>query len=89
VTDLRFLLWNMEWMNDLFVYFGERGKAVEQGECMFLTGSWVTDLSHQHNEIHDLEAAVIIECDEPDSTSSGLEFGGAVGTGRHPSGPDP
>jgi hypothetical protein len=56
---------------------------------MFLTGRWVTDLSHQHNKIHDLEAAVIVECGVPYSTSPGLEFGGAVGTGRHPSGPDP
>jgi hypothetical protein len=77
------------WIADGLSDFEERGKAVERGCQMFLTGGWVTDLSHQHNEIHDLETAVIIECGVPDSTSSGLELGGAVGTGRHPSGPDP
>lgn len=56
---------------------------------MFLTGRWVTDVSHQHNEIHDLEAAVLIDCDVPGSTSSGLESAGAVGIGRHPGGRDP
>jgi hypothetical protein len=62
---------------------------VEAGCQMFLTGRWVTDLSHQHNEIHDLEAAVIIECGVTGATSSGLELAGTVGTGRHPAGPDP
>jgi hypothetical protein len=77
------------WIADQFGDFEQRGKAVEAGCQMFLTGRWVTDLSHQHNEIHDLEAAVIIECGVTGSTSSGLELAGTVGTGRHPSGPDP
>jgi hypothetical protein len=77
------------WIADQFSDFEQRGKAVERGCQMFLTGRWVTDLSHQHNEIHDLAAAVIIECGVPGSHSSGLELGGAVGVGRHPSGPDP
>lgn len=77
------------WIADQFGDFEQRGKAVEAGCQMFLTGRWVTDLSHQHNEIHDLEAAVIIECGVIGSTSSGLELAGTVGTGRHPAGPDP
>lgn len=77
------------WIADQFTDFEARGRAVERGCQMFLTGRWVTDLSHQHNEIHDLEAAVVVECDVPGSISSGLELAGAVGTGRHPSGPDP
>ncbi len=77
------------WIADQFSDFDTRGKSVERGCQMFLTGRWVTDLSHQHNEIHDLEAAVICECGITSTSSTGLEFGGMVGTGRHPSGPDP
>lgn len=77
------------WIADQLGDFEQRGKAVERGCQMFLTGRWVTDLSHQHNEIHDLEAAVIIECGVPPSSRAGLELAGAVGTGRHPSDRDP
>ncbi len=51
-------------------------------------GRWVTDLSHQHNEIHDLDAAVLIDCGVG-NTKQGLALAGAVGTGRHPGGIDP
>jgi hypothetical protein len=77
------------WIADQLGDFEQRGKAVERGCQMFLTGRWVTDISHQHNEIHDLERAVIIECGVTGTTSSGLELGGVVGIGRHPSDRDP
>lgn len=73
---------------DQFSDFNELGESVEAGCEMFLTGTWVTDMNHQHNEIHDLEAAVIIDCGVG-STSGPLTVAGAVGTGRHPSGRDP
>lgn len=76
------------WIADQFSDFEERGKEVHEGCRMSLTGRWVTDLSHQHNEIHDLEAAVIDECGV-DSSTGALTISGAVGIGRHPQGPDP
>jgi hypothetical protein len=73
--------------------FDERGEAISPGCQMFLTGRWITDASHQHNEIHDVEAATIIECGvacgEVGAGSAGLRFAAAVGTGRHPQGVDP
>lgn len=77
------------WIADQLSDFEQRGKAVERDCQMFLTGRWVTDISHQHNEIHDLESAVIIECGVTGTTAGGLELGGAVGIGRHPSDRDP
>jgi hypothetical protein len=77
------------WIADQLGDFEERGKAVERGCQMFLTGRWVTDISHQHNEIHDLERAVIIECGVGTTGSTGQELGGVVGIGRHPSDRDP
>jgi hypothetical protein len=76
------------WIADQLSDFEERGKVVQEGCRMTLTGRWVTDISHQHNEIHDLEAAVIEDCGL-DSSASGLTIAGAVGIGRHPQGPDP
>jgi hypothetical protein len=77
------------WIADQFGDFNKLGESVERGCQMFLTGRWVTDINHQHNEIHDLAAAVLIECGVTGSSSSGLEIAGAVGTGRHPGGRDP
>lgn len=77
------------WIADQFGDFNKLGESVEQGCQMFLTGRWVTDINHQHNEIHDLTAAVLIECGVTGSTSSGLALAAAVATGRHPGGRDP
>jgi hypothetical protein len=77
------------WIADQFSDFNELGESVEEGCQMFLTGRWVTDINHQHNEIHDLERAVLVDCGVTGSSSSGLEIAGAVGTGRHPGGRDP
>jgi MFS family permease len=77
------------WIADQFSDFDKLGTSVQEGCQMFLTGRWVTDINHQHNEIHDLEKAVLVDCGVPGEGSSGLEAAGAVGVGRHPSGPDP
>jgi len=73
--------------------FDERGEAVTEGCQMFLTGRWVTDSSHQHNEIHDVTSATIIECGlncgDVGSNSQGLKYAAAVGVARHPAGVDP
>jgi hypothetical protein len=80
------------WIADEVRDFDERGEAITRGCIMNLTGRWVTDSSHQHNEIHDIESAQLIECtdchtDATGSASSGLIA--AVGIGRHPTGRDP
>lgn len=79
------------WIADEVSDFDERGEAISSGCLMTLTGRWVTDSSHQHNEIHDIASAQLIECndcvDATGSSSSGLIA--AVGIGRHPTGRDP
>lgn len=72
--------------------FDEQGEAVTRGCIMALTGRWITDSSHQHNEIHDVESVQLIECndcvgDGMGEASTGLVA--AVGIGRHPTGRDP
>jgi hypothetical protein len=77
------------WIADELSDFDKKGKAISQ-DCMTFTGRWVTDKSHQHNEIHDIESAQIIDCREAVGTgSAGLGLAGAVGIGRHPTGYDP
>ncbi len=76
------------WIADELSDFDKRGKEIHRGCQFFLTGSWVNDRGHQHNEIHDIERAVIIECGVTGAAAGAL-FGAAVGTGRHPQGPDP
>lgn len=68
--------------------FDKEGKAIGQGCMMFLTGRWVNDRGHQHNEIHDIERAVLIECGIG-SHEEGLKQAAIVGTGRHPQDRDP
>jgi hypothetical protein len=70
--------------------FDKQGQFLEaHQQCVYsVTGRWVTDISHQHNEIHDITSIVLVECGVG-SAESALTFTGAVGTGRHPSGMDP
>lgn len=80
------------WIADELSDFDERGEAITRGCIMNFTGRWITDSSHQHNEIHDIASAQLIECtdcqnDPTGSSSSGLIA--AVGIGRHPTGRDP
>lgn len=78
------------WIADELSDFDKNGKAISQGCVMALTGTWVTDKSHQHNEIHDIDSAQIIECGEAiGAAPSPLGVVGIVGIGRHPIGPDP
>jgi hypothetical protein len=71
--------------------FDERGEAIHRGCLMRFTGRWVTDSSHQHNEIHDIASAQLIECNQCDSAPASSSQGliAAVGIGRHPTGLDP
>jgi hypothetical protein len=78
------------WIADKFSDFDEKGEAITKNTCMAFTGTWVTDKSHQHNEIHDIESAQIVECGEAiGAAASPLGVVAAVGIGRHPTGPDP
>ena len=81
-------------IQDAVTDFDKDGKTIEanMGCFFFVTGTWVTDISHQHNEIHDITAVSIVECGLGSSSQGlawGLAYGGAVATGRHPAGPDP
>ncbi len=76
------------WLADQLSDFDRRGKSIEKNCMMFITGSWVNDTGHQHNEIHDIDRAVLIECGIS-SCPVGAVFAGVVGIGRHPQGPDP
>lgn len=79
------------WIADELRDFDERGEAINRGCLMILNGRWVTDSSHQWNEIHDIESAQLVECNDCDgpagATSSGLIA--AVAIARHPTGRDP
>ena len=72
--------------------FDDRGEAISKGCIMNFTGKWITDFSHGHNEIHDIESAQLIECNDCDLDATGSASSGliaAVGIGRHPTGRDP
>jgi hypothetical protein len=80
------------WIADELSDFDERGEAITQGCIMNFTGRWITDSSHQYNEIHDIESAQLIECNDCGNDPTGRESSGliaAVGIGRHPTGRDP
>jgi hypothetical protein len=71
--------------------FDDRGEAIHRGCLMVFSGRWVTDSSHQHNEIHDIDSAQLIECNKCDvaTIESSVGLVSAVGIGRHPTGRDP
>lgn len=72
--------------------FDEKGEAITQGCIMNFTGRWITDSSHQHNEIHDISSAQLVECNDCQNDKTGSSTGrliAAVGIGRHPTGRDP
>lgn len=80
------------WIADELSDFDERGEAVTRGCLMNLTGRWVTDAGHGHNEIHDVASAQLVECNDCDADPTGAASSGlvaAVGIGRHPTGRDP
>jgi hypothetical protein len=72
--------------------FDEQGEAITPGCLMNFTGRWITDSSHQYNEIHDIASAQLIECNDCVDDATGTSSSGliaAVGIGRHPTGRDP
>jgi hypothetical protein len=80
------------WIADELEDFDERGEAITEGCIMNFTGRWVTDSSHQYNEIHDIASAQLIECNDCSNDPTGAASTGliaAVGIGRHPTGRDP
>jgi hypothetical protein len=79
------------WIADQLDDFDDRGEAITRGCLMNFTGRWITDSSHQHNEIHDIASAQLIECNNCDTATSTSSSGliAAVGIGRHPTGLDP
>ena len=52
------------WVVDELSDFDKLGKTIEANRncTLFVTGTWVTDISHEHNEIHDIEAVQIGNC---------------------------
>jgi MFS family permease len=56
------------WVVDELSDFDKKGKTLEAGSgpgcVLLLGGTWVTDTSHQHNEIHDIEFIQIM-CEDP------------------------
>jgi len=80
------------WIADKLSDFDEKGESVSEGCLMALTGRWVTDAGHGHNEIHDVQSAQLIECNNCKDPKTGTSSAGliaAVGIGRHPTGRDP
>lgn len=80
------------WIADELSDFDKRGEAISRGCIMNLTGRWITDSSHQHNEIHDIASAQLVECNDCQNDVTGAASSGllaAVGIGRHPTGRDP
>lgn len=77
------------WIADEMSDFDERGEAIRQGCVMILTGRWVTDSSHQWNEIHDIESAQLVDCPGCGVGTGTRPLTAAVGIGRHPTGRDP
>lgn len=80
------------WIADGLSDFNEKGEAITKGCIMNLTGRWVTDAGHGHNEIHDIASAQLVECNDCQNDATGSAASGltaAVGIGRHPTGRDP
>jgi hypothetical protein len=77
------------WLIDEISDFDKLGETIEANQkCpLFVTGRWVTDISHEHNEIHDIEA-VVVACPPIDVPKQPLtpNVVGAVAIGRQPAG---
>ncbi len=68
--------------------FDKLGKTIESNQncTLFLTGTWVTDTSHQHNEIHDIEAVQVVACSGFAGPPLHPNAVGVVVIGRQPAG---
>ncbi|HEV7676337.1 MAG TPA: hypothetical protein VGQ12_17530 [Candidatus Angelobacter sp.] len=85
------------WVVDELSDFDKLGKSIEAGSgpgcTLLLGGTWVTDTSHQHNEIHDIEL-VQSYCENPANPPSAnpdhpTNYVATVGIGRKPAGDEP
>ena len=77
------------WLIDEISDFDKLGETIEANtRCtLFVTGRWVTDISHEHNEIHDIEA-VSTACpmiDVPKQPQT-ANVAAVVAIGRQPAG---
>ncbi|MGH8589596.1 MAG: hypothetical protein ACREXX_09775 [Gammaproteobacteria bacterium] len=77
------------WLIDEISDFDKLGETIESNtRCtLFVTGRWVTDISHEHNEIHDIEA-VQLACpmiDVPKQPQT-PNIAAIVAIGRQPAG---
>ena len=77
------------WLIDEISDFDKLGDTIEaNSRCtLFVTGRWVTDISHEHNEIHDIEAvsAACPMIDVPKQPQT-ANVAGIVAIGRQPAG---
>lgn len=80
------------WLVDEIRDFDKLGETIESNRncTLFITGRWVTDISHEHNEIHDIESVQIIRCEKIDVPKQplGTNIVGVVAIGRQPAGHD-
>ena len=76
------------WIVDEVSDFDKLGKTIESNEncTLVLTGTWVTDISHQHNEIHDIEAVQVVACSGFAGPPLHPNAVGVVAIGRQPAG---
>jgi len=51
--------------------FDKRGEAITKGCIMTFTGRWITDSNHQHNEMHDISSAQLIDCNDCQNDTTG------------------
>ena len=74
------------WIVDELSDFDKAGKSIGPGTCAFVTGKWMTDTSHQHNEIHDAEGVQTFACGIKVVDPGLHPVGAVVGIGRQPAG---
>jgi hypothetical protein len=79
------------WVVDELSDFDRNGKTIEANQncTISVTGAWVTDISHEHNEIHNIDAVQIMKCRVPDVDPPRLHplsDVAVVGIGRQPHG---
>ncbi len=78
------------WLIDEISDFDKRGETIESNRrcTLSITGRWVTDLSHEHNEIHDIESVQVMSCPRIDVPKQPLTANvvAMVAIGRNPTG---
>jgi MFS family permease len=76
------------WIADELSDFDKNGKTIESSQSclLFLTGTWVTDTSHQHNEIHEIKSVQVVDCGVRIQDPGVHPLGAVVAIGRQPAG---